>query len=137
MLESIKKKVGERVRDLRKAAGFRSAESLAEALKMSATSVYELERGSNWISPEMLQGLCAVFNVPASAFFTDQSYVPPKPTLQEALAIIQEAASELESFRSHRKTGDELLAELEDETFGKEEVTRKQKKTHSGNNNSA
>lgn len=68
-METTKQKVGKRVRELRKARGFRSAEDLAAALDMHATSVYELERGDNWISPEMLEKLATTLKAPPSAFF--------------------------------------------------------------------
>lgn len=49
-------------------------------MKISATSVYELERGDNWISPEMLMRLCAVLDVNAGVFFDDEPPAPPTVT---------------------------------------------------------
>lgn len=89
MVETIKKLVGNRFRSLRKRAGFVSAEAAAEALGVHPNSVYELERGDNWISPEMLNKAIDVFQVPAPHFFGDQE--PIRPTPSEALDVLAKA----------------------------------------------
>jgi transcriptional regulator with XRE-family HTH domain len=97
-MESIKKAVGERVREARKKAGFTSADALAERMKISATSVYEIERGENWISPEMLKNLCLALKVEPWVFFSDAP--PASPTLESLTAIIaaqEKRIQELES----------------------------------------
>lgn len=87
IVNTLKKLVGQRVRELRKKAGFTSAEALAEAIGMHAISIYELERGDNWISPEMMEKLCQVFGVHPSTFFIEDR-LPAQKTI---LALAQDA----------------------------------------------
>lgn len=89
-LETIKKKVGRRIRDLRLRAGIKSADGLAERMEVSATSIYELERGENWVSPEMLQKLSAFFHVGPEVFFSEKAGII-EPTPEEALAVLAKA----------------------------------------------
>lgn len=78
VVEISKKTVGERVRALRVAAGFRSADALAEAIGVHPNTVYELERGINWISPEMLVKLAPVLKASPPDFFKlDDSPLAP------------------------------------------------------------
>ena len=100
----IKKKIGERFRQIRERAGHSSARSAADALGVSANTVGELERGENWLSPEIIARAIVAFNVPMTAFFGDQE--PISPTPQEALAVI---ARELETRRE--TPARDLLAE--------------------------
>lgn len=67
------------MRKLRKMRGYRSADDLAERMKTSATSVYELERGENWISPDMLEKLCETLDYPEAAFFPGFDKKPLTP----------------------------------------------------------
>lgn len=86
-MESLKKEVGKRFRTLRKRAGFVSAESAAEALRVSSTTVYELERGDNWLSPEMLANAAKTFNVPWAAFF-ESGPLPVRPAKLELFEVV-------------------------------------------------
>lgn len=87
-METMKQFVGKRVRELRKRAGFKTIESLAEAMQVHPNSVGEIERGANWISPEMLPRLSRVLGVRAGAFFESDS--PEKnPTVEALLEIVQ------------------------------------------------
>lgn len=85
-METTKQRVGRRVREIRKKAGYRSAEALAEALEVHPNSVYDLERGDSWISPEMLEKLSAHFKVPDAAFFGEEG---------EVVQVIEPSAAEL------------------------------------------
>jgi transcriptional regulator with XRE-family HTH domain len=89
-VESIKKTVGHRCRELRKRAGFVSAESAAEALAVSPTTVYELERGDNWISPEMLTKMASAYRADPATFFTNGPVIV-EPTPEEALRVLSKA----------------------------------------------
>ena len=62
-VESLKKKLGEHLREMRKAAGFRAVEPAAEVLKISHTSLYELERGENWLSPMVALRMAHAYKV--------------------------------------------------------------------------
>lgn len=75
-------------------------------MEVSPTAVYELERGDNWISPEMLTLAANAFRASPEAFFGDGS--PLAPTPQEALEVI---ARELEK-RPTRDPMAERLAKL-------------------------
>jgi transcriptional regulator with XRE-family HTH domain len=92
-LENIKKALGARVRELRKMSGYRSVEDLADRVGVSTTTIYELERGENWISPEMAQSLAAALQCPVSAFFdrVDESAKPAKLRLFELIATLDES----------------------------------------------
>jgi transcriptional regulator with XRE-family HTH domain len=72
-----------------KNAGFSSAEAFAERLGVHPNTVSELERGDNWLSPEMLEKMSDALKIGPERFFTDST---PKPTLQEALEIVNRAA---------------------------------------------
>lgn len=90
MVDSTKKKVGSRVRELRKRNSM-SAERLAEELGMHANSVYVLERGEGWISPEMLDALTKRFSVDPGYFFANNPAAKVPPTVEEALEVLREA----------------------------------------------
>jgi transcriptional regulator with XRE-family HTH domain len=92
MVEEIKKKVGERVRDARRQKGIRSADRLAEILGVSPTTMYELERGENWLSAEMLMRLSEVLEVKPSFFYdfdAPTGNVPPPKKPQISPEILQ------------------------------------------------
>jgi transcriptional regulator with XRE-family HTH domain len=68
-VDNIKKTVGSLVRDHRRRAGYNSVEALAEVLGVHPNTVGELERGTNWISPELLPKLADVLKVSPAEFF--------------------------------------------------------------------
>ena len=88
--EKLKRAVGERVRLARKRAGFSSAEAAAEAIGMSFTALYELERGKSWLSPEMAIALSSRLEVPVASFFPDYAE-KITPTPEEALDVLRHA----------------------------------------------
>lgn len=65
----IKKAVGIRARELRLMAALKNAESAAAKIGVSANSVYEVERGENWLSPEMLLKMSAAYGACPASFF--------------------------------------------------------------------
>jgi transcriptional regulator with XRE-family HTH domain len=88
--DQLKRAVGELVRGARKRAGYTSAEDAAEAIGVSFTALYELERGKSWISAEMAAALNATLNIPVASFFQGfGSKVDPTP--DEALDVIRKA----------------------------------------------
>lgn len=86
----LKDIVGAHIRELRKKAGYRTLEAFAEALDVHPNSVGELERGANWISPEMLHKMIKLFNLPPAAFFPGGERLAKGAPLQ-ALDGIREA----------------------------------------------
>ncbi len=68
-LDTLKKLVGIHIRELRKKHGFRTVEAFAEALQVHPNSVGELERGANWLSPEMLEKMVCLLKKPPSYFY--------------------------------------------------------------------
>ena len=68
-MDILKQIVGGHIREIRKRAGYRTIDDLAEALGVHPNSVGELERGASWISPDMLARLTKLFNRPPAAVF--------------------------------------------------------------------
>jgi plasmid maintenance system antidote protein VapI len=66
-ISAFKKRVGDRLRSLRISAGFGSAGEAAEAIGVHPNSIYELERGENFLSPEMVVRLSAAYKVEPGA----------------------------------------------------------------------
>lgn len=95
-LKSIKKALGKRVRELRKAAGYKSVGDLAEEVGVSPTSIYELERGENWVSPEMVGALAVALRCPVSALFqgVGSETKPAKLALFEFIATLDDFEAE-------------------------------------------
>lgn len=85
--QPIKLRVGKRLRDLRKRAGFSSAGALAAHIGVQTNTVGDIERGDNWISPEMLPILSKALDVPPAAFFPGAGD-PIAPTPQEAIDVL-------------------------------------------------
>jgi transcriptional regulator with XRE-family HTH domain len=87
-VDSIKKVLGNRIRELRKSRGI-SAETLAERLEVHANTVYTLERGQTWVSAELLDRLSSAFSVNVAFLFAD---VPESsPTPQQAVEVLRDA----------------------------------------------
>jgi transcriptional regulator with XRE-family HTH domain len=75
-IDQLKKAVGLRARDLRKKAGFSSVEKACKPLgplDLSPTGLYELERGDNFLSPEMVIRLCAAYKAQPSELLPAES----------------------------------------------------------------
>lgn len=84
--ELLKKEVGKRVREARKSAGFSNADSAAADLEVSATTLYELERGENWLSPEVAVRIHERWGIPPTRLFGEPSQSLPNP--QQALEVL-------------------------------------------------
>lgn len=89
-VSELKKLVGIRLREYRKRAGFKSVEQAAEAMGVHATSVYEVERGENWLSPEMGLRMMAIYHLPNLSFVFGDPATNLRPTPQEAIAVLGE-----------------------------------------------
>lgn len=92
-MDILKKIVGGHIREYRRKAGYKTVEAFAEALDVHPNSVGELERGANWVSPEMLEKLMTLFGAPPAAFFPGSNRAV-KPTPEEALEVLREALTE-------------------------------------------
>ena len=79
-LEPLKKATGAHIRTLRKAHGYKTVEDFAEALDVHPNSVGELERGANWISPEMLEKMVALMDLSPAAFFPESDEIKAAPS---------------------------------------------------------
>lgn len=90
-VSNLKIQIGKRARELRKRAGFSSADSAAEAMEVSNTAVYELERGDNWVSPEMIVLMQKHYQVKNPAAFFSSDPIQISATKEEALEIIAKA----------------------------------------------
>jgi transcriptional regulator with XRE-family HTH domain len=87
-MPELREKFGERLRELRKRAGF-SAESLAEAAGAHPNTVYVIERGEQWIGAELLETFARLIKVEPAALFSEQPLKPLEPTPEEALAVLR------------------------------------------------
>lgn len=87
--ETFRESFGRRLRAARERAGF-TADSLASALKVHRNTVYQLERGDQWISSELLEKIGDIFNVSPATLFTDD-VVKIEPSPQEALEVLRQA----------------------------------------------
>lgn len=85
--EALKRAVGVRARMLRVRAGFSSIESAAEAMGVHPNSVGDVERGANFISPEMAVRMIETYRLGGGApLFGDATVLAPTP--HEALEVI-------------------------------------------------
>jgi transcriptional regulator with XRE-family HTH domain len=73
-------KYGKRVREVREKQGD-TLEDLAKKLNMSWSSLGKYERGERKISPELLEQVAEVYDVPFSYFFGEE-HAPPKELLE-------------------------------------------------------
>lgn len=115
---NIKKTLGLRLRELRKRAGHKAVETLSERMGVHPSTVYEIERGENWLSPEMAEKYVSALNIPLGALFAD-SPVKVKPTPEEALEVLSDA---LAARKDHPLA--DLFRAMEGATPGQIEVIR-------------
>lgn len=94
VMGNINKTLGLRLRGYRKRAGYPSAEDFAEALGVHHNTVYCLERGEQWISPELLDRIATLLDFEPGYLFSDMKE-PPKPSLKEAISVISELLEKL------------------------------------------
>jgi transcriptional regulator with XRE-family HTH domain len=85
--ERIKYSFGTRLRSIRKRMGL-SADELAGILGVHRNTIYQLERGQQWIGADLLERIQAVLRLDISRLFSDK---PPEATPEEALQIIARA----------------------------------------------
>lgn len=105
--DRLKKIVGSKAKQLRKMAGFKNAEAAADAVGFSSNSIYELERGENWISQEMLIRLCSVYRANPADFFPGAE--DPRLELLRLVPYLSKhaAASVLETVRGIVQSSDQ------------------------------
>lgn len=75
------------MRSFREKAGL-SADSLASALKVHRNTIYQLERGEQWISSELLEKIAETLRIGPERLFTDAE---PRMSAPEALKVLAEA----------------------------------------------
>lgn len=85
--ETLKRAVGARIRMLRVRAGFSSIEAAAEAMGVHPNSVGDVERGANFISPEMTVRMIETYRLGDGAPLLGGS-TALTPTWREALDVI-------------------------------------------------
>ena len=66
---SLRRKIGERLRELRVAAGVTSQEALAHRAGVHRTYIGRLERGESGVTVDMLAAILAALSVSLSEFF--------------------------------------------------------------------
>jgi transcriptional regulator with XRE-family HTH domain len=71
-MASLRKRFGERIRVLRKAAGF-SQEAFADASGFARSYMSRIERGAGNPSLDAIESLAGALKVPAQALFSDDS----------------------------------------------------------------
>lgn len=89
-MENLKKSVGIRAQAIRERLGFKNRELFAEVLDVHSNTVGQLERGTTWLSPEMVLLYRNKLGVDPAEFLSDKPVVI-QPTPKEALAIIAKA----------------------------------------------
>jgi transcriptional regulator with XRE-family HTH domain len=93
---SLKRAVGERARALRERAGLLKASQAADQLGLKSDSaLYDLEKGRNFVGPEMLLKLAALYGVSPAEFFPGEKPAEdasgPSPDRADLLAMIRNA----------------------------------------------
>jgi len=85
-MANVKVKLGARIKEFRDRAGM-TAETMADLIKVHPNTIYSIERGKNWVSPEMLDKICHILRVTPDVLFAD---LPARvePNLDEAFALI-------------------------------------------------
>lgn len=92
-MEKLKKDVGIRARSIRERLGYKSREHFAELLDVHSNTVGQLERGTIWLSPEMITRYQEKFGIDPAEFLTDKPVII-KPTVDDALEIITQKLRE-------------------------------------------
>lgn len=90
-MDNLKKSVGRRLRLLR-AKRRLTREIVAGYAGIDPTNLYRIEKGQQWVGPEVLANLAIGFNVSPAVFFTDDIVVI-SPTPQEALEVLSNAVA--------------------------------------------
>ncbi|MBR1617613.1 helix-turn-helix transcriptional regulator [bacterium] len=82
---NIKKRLGKRLKEIRQEHNL-TQEALAESIEMSVNALSMVERGLNFVSPDLLQKLCKFYNVEPVYFFDFKMPVANKDS--EELEIV-------------------------------------------------
>lgn len=114
-VDTLKKIVGGHIRQLRKEHGFRTVEAFAEALGVHPNSVGELERGANWLSPEMLEKMVICLNIPMAAFLPGAERISkPSPTTEALLEKLADQQLEIRELKARIATLEQQLAQAKE-----------------------
>lgn len=87
-MDTFNRQFGERLKALRKEAGYKSAESLSEALGVHPNTVYCIERGEQWIGPELLLKVASVLHRSVSDLFDFEGPSPLEDQWKEKARLI-------------------------------------------------
>ena len=80
---SIKKKLGNRIREIRTNRSL-TQEALAEKVNLSAKSLSQIELGNNFVSAETLEEICTAFNIsPKTLFDFEYSEISKENSIKE------------------------------------------------------
>lgn len=69
----IKKKLGERIREIRVSRSL-TQEELTGKINLSSKSLSQIELGNNFVSAETLENLCTVLNITPNELFDFKSF---------------------------------------------------------------
>lgn len=85
----IKEVVGLNLQQLREARGLTQA-AVAEACEFEPTSYSRWENGKSWPSPSTIKKLAEFYDVPETQFYRDESARKVRPSMDEALRLIED-----------------------------------------------
>lgn len=111
--KTIEKMFGRQLRAARKARGF-TQETLAEALSLSKTTIYNMEAGEQFVSGDVLRKLIPLLGEPPSFYFSDERpNIPPAaptPAIEALLKTIEDQQREIRALKARIAELEQLLA---------------------------
>ena len=90
----IKRKLGKRIRELRKARGMSQAE-LSEKIDIAQNTLSYIETGENFFTSETLEKLICVLNVDPKELFTFEREEEYSPLIDEINAMLNNKTEKL------------------------------------------
>jgi transcriptional regulator with XRE-family HTH domain len=111
-LEVFKKRLGKRIKQIRKDRGFSTQADLAEALGTDQVTVGRWEAGIHFPNDEYLEKLLEVLSIGEDELFGSDSAV--SPTLKELTNVIQNQESAIRELKSIlRRIPPDIIEKLE------------------------
>ncbi|AIQ15143.1 helix-turn-helix domain-containing protein [Paenibacillus durus] len=107
---NLPERVGNRIRELRKAKGW-TQEQLAEAASLHYSYIGGVERGDRNISLETLEKIIAAFQVPAIEIFRFEENTDHRKAIDEHIALISSRSAE--EIAAITKINKEVIAAME------------------------
>lgn len=116
-MEDLARKLGRRIRQLRKARGFTQA-ALAERLDISENYLGSLERGNRYLSLQLVERIAGAFGVPVLELFRFPKEIFQPPSEKTRLRKYEEATYKLEGIICERSAEEvELIVDLAKRIF--------------------